>query len=108
MRQLGHLQEAGCGSEVKRHVEEGLCTLAHTNKLSRPNHAGEGILDLAIIISLLKEQIDTYCRQLDSISSEHLPWLLTTELKIETTKHKTRKLRKSTRTKSPLNSSYAQ
>ncbi|GBP91085.1 hypothetical protein EVAR_68428_1 [Eumeta japonica] len=62
---LGHLQDAGCGSEVTRHIEEGLCTLAHTNKPSRSNHAGEGILDLAIITGLLKEKINTLCRQLD-------------------------------------------
>ncbi|GBP51533.1 hypothetical protein EVAR_34419_1 [Eumeta japonica] len=75
-------------------IESAKKASAHTNKPSRLNHTGKGILDLTIITGLLKEEINTFCRQLDSISSDHLPWLFTTDLKIKATKLKARNFRK--------------
>ena len=92
MTQLNHSRNRGAGIEVQHLINDGMCSLAHTNLPSRPCHAGNGILDLAILTGDLQHTTYPRAKQLDSISSDHIPWLLTVDLEIEEEQSETRNM----------------
>ena len=61
---------------------EGICSLVHTGLPSRPNYAGNGILDVAIITGELQHTVNARARQIDYIASDHMPWLVTMDMAI--------------------------
>ena len=91
---LGHSVSRGAGLEVQRHIIEGICSLAHTNQPSRPLYAGNGILDLAIIVGDLQYTSHARAKQLECISSDHMPWILTMDVDIEEERTPCRDMRK--------------
>ena len=78
MRALGHNRDHGLGNIVKKAINDGICNMVHTNQQSRPSSPGDNILDLALITH---QYYVTRAKQLESVGSDHLPWMLT--LKIE-------------------------
>lgn len=92
MVQLNHNRTVGAGLEVQKRIDDELCTLKHTGLPSRPCHAGNGILDAALITGEARYS-NVYCKHLESISSDHLPWLFCMDIAMEEEEDEIRSLR---------------
>lgn len=79
---LGQTRTDTTGRMLETYHENGLIEIWHTNLPSRPNHAGQGILDIAIATGPTM-QYRANAKQIESIGSDHMPWLLTIELEHE-------------------------
>jgi hypothetical protein len=77
MHSLGHKRNVGLGNIIKKAIKDGICTLKHANAPSRPTSQGNTILDLAIITH---QQLEAQAKQVESVGSDHLPWLLTVRI----------------------------
>ena len=93
MTMLGHSVTRGAGLEVQQHIIEGLCTLVHTGLPSRPNYAGNGILDVALVTGELQHTVNARARQIDCIASDHVPWIVTMNLEVEEERQPCRNMR---------------
>lgn len=73
---LNQTRDEGTGILVRDLCNSNVCTIHHTGLPSRPNSAGKGILDAAIF-SHDAQAFDTItCRQITSVGSDHMPWIL--------------------------------
>lgn len=77
MQTLGHSRNSGLGNIVKKAMRDGICSLKHADAPSRPFSQGNTILDLAIITH---QQLEAQAKQVESVGSDHLPWLLTVKI----------------------------
>lgn len=77
MQTLGHSRNSGLGNIVKKATKEGICSLKHANAPSRPCSPGNTILDLAIITH---QELEAQAQQIESVGSDHLPWVLTVKI----------------------------
>lgn len=91
MLMLGHKRNAGLGNTVKKAIKDGICLLKHANAPSRPFSQGDGILDLAIITH---QQLEAQGKHVESVGSDHLPWLLTVKVEHNIEQHLFRNTKK--------------
>jgi hypothetical protein len=91
MRALGHGRNSSLGNIVKKATIDGTCFLKHANTPSRPFSQGNTILDLAIITH---QQLEAQAKQLESVGSDHLPWLLTVKIDHNIEEHLFRNIKK--------------
>lgn len=84
MRLLGHTRTEGLGRLVEELVDRGICELIHTSLPSRPLHAGNATLDIAITSGGHVTSQNSRARQLQSAASDHVPWLLNLYLPCQT------------------------
>lgn len=83
MTRLGHSRTVGTGKVIERMIEDDICTIIADPNPSRPNHTGNTVLDAAIATGIFKHMVHSQTKQLDSITSDHLPWLLTVHIPLE-------------------------
>lgn len=73
---LNQKRDEGAGILLRDLCNSDVCTLHHTGVPSRPNSAGYGILDAAIFSHDTQDFETITCRQITSVGSDHMPWLL--------------------------------
>ncbi|GBP32540.1 hypothetical protein EVAR_23951_1 [Eumeta japonica] len=85
MHALNHRRNTDLGIVIKKAINNGICPLKHASAPSRPANQGNAILDVSVITH---QQIKAQFKQIGSVGSDHLPWLLAikTEYDIEETK----------------------
>ncbi|KAG7296358.1 hypothetical protein JYU34_021497 [Plutella xylostella] len=83
MVSLNQTRDEGAGILVRDLCNSNVCTIHHTGLPSRPNSAGRGILDAAIFSQDVQAFDTITCQQITSVGSDHMPWLLDLNKKID-------------------------
>lgn len=94
MTTLRHPRTVGAGRAVQKSIDDGECKLIHTNKPSRPSSGNDHILDVALVTGSLQFETGDNCRQVDSIASDHMPWIFTLKINSELEIQLTRDMKK--------------
>jgi hypothetical protein len=93
MRILGHTRDRSLGTLVKRLIQENVCSLSNTGVPSRPNSQGNGILDTAILTHESQNIDRVSAKGVESIGSDHLPWMLDLHIDVDRERKLVRNMR---------------
>ncbi|CAB3253042.1 unnamed protein product [Arctia plantaginis] len=84
-------RNSGLDNNVKKATKDGICSLKHANAPSSPFSQGNTIPDLALI---KHQQLEAQAKQLDSVDSNHVPWLLMGKIECNIEEHLFRNIKK--------------